>query len=111
MKVPYKMVIFDGDGQTFPKFPKNQVCNVFTISPKTRYRDEVDFSYADKHKNFLQVYFNTLGIKVSYKLILSLLMHMIKHSQRTQISKFAISLHYLKKEVKDGVHFLHLDKH
>ena len=28
-------MIFDGDGQTFPKFPKYQVCNVFTISPKT----------------------------------------------------------------------------
>ena len=28
-------MIFDGHGQTFPKFPKYQVCNVFTISPKT----------------------------------------------------------------------------
>ena len=28
-------MIFDGRGQTFPKFPKYQVCNVFTISPKT----------------------------------------------------------------------------
>ena len=25
-------VIFDGDGQVFPSFPKQQVCNVFTIS-------------------------------------------------------------------------------
>ena len=25
---------FDGDGQAFPKFPKLQVCNVFTISQK-----------------------------------------------------------------------------
>ena len=74
-------------------------------------RDDVDFLHADKHRSFLQVYFNTLGIKVSYKLILSLLMDMIKHSQSTQINKFAISLQYLKKEVRDGVHFLHLDKH
>ena len=36
--------------------------------------DEVDFLHADKHQRFLQVYFSTLGIKVSDKLILSLLM-------------------------------------
>ena len=30
-------------------------------------KDEVDFLYADKHQSFLKVYFNTLGIKVSYK--------------------------------------------
>ena len=64
-------------------------------------RDKVFFLHADKHQNFLQVYFNTLGVKVSYNLILSLLMGMIKHSQRTQINKFAISLQYLKKEVRE----------
>ena len=26
--------IFDGYGQAFPKFPKKQICNVFTISLK-----------------------------------------------------------------------------
>ena len=35
--------------------------------------DEVDFLHADKHQRFLQVHFSTLGIKVSNKLILSLL--------------------------------------
>ena len=60
-------------------------------------KDEVDFLYADKHESFLQVDFNTLGIKVSYKVILSLLMGMNKHSQTTQSSKFATSLQYLKK--------------
>ena len=74
-------------------------------------RDEVVFLPADKHPSFLQVYFNTLGVKVSYKLMLSLLMGMIKHSQSTQINKFAISLQYLKKEASEGVHFLYLDKH
>ena len=57
--------------------------------------DEVDFLHADKHQNFIQVYFNTLGIKVSYKVILSLLIGMIKHSQSTQSKKFAISLQCL----------------
>ena len=36
-------------------------------------RDEVDFFAAVKHQSFLQVDFNTLSIKVSYKVILSLL--------------------------------------
>ena len=38
-------------------------------------------------------------------------MCMIKHSQSTQRNKFVISFQYLKKEVRDGVHFLHADKH
>ena len=58
--------------------------------------DEVDFLYADKHQSFLEV-LNTLGIKVFYKVILSLLTVMFKHSQSTQRNKFAISLQYLKK--------------
>ena len=66
--------------------------------------------HADKHQNFLQNDYNSLGIKVSYKVILSL-MGMIKNSQSTQSSKFAISLPYLKNEVRDGVHFLNPAKH
>ena len=67
--------------------------------------DEVGFLHADKRQCFLQVDFNTLGIDVFYKVILSLLMDIIKHSQSTQTNKFAISLQYLKKEVRNGVHF------
>ena len=62
---------------------------------KKEVRDEVDFLHADKHQNFPQVYFNTLSIKV----ILSLLMSMIKHSQSTQSNKLSIALQYLKNEV------------
>ena len=58
---------------------------------KKEVRDEVDFLHADKHQSFLQVDFNTLGIKVSCKVILSLLIGMIKHSQSTQGNKFPIS--------------------
>ena len=78
---------------------------------KKEFRDEVDFFHADKRQRFLQVDFNTLDIKVSYKVILLLFMDMIKHSQITQSKKFAISLKYLKKEVRNGVNFLHADKH
>ena len=66
---------------------------------KKEVRDEVDFLHVGNHQSFLQVDFNTLGIKVSYKVILSLLVGMIKHSQSTQSSKIAISLQYLKKGV------------
>ena len=43
-------------------------------------------------------------------LLLLLLMVMIKHSQISQSNKFAIFLHYLKKEVRNGGHFSHGDK-
>ena len=36
---------------------------------------------------------------------------MSRHAQITQNNKFAISLQYLKKEVRDKVDFLHADKH
>ena len=62
---------------------------------KKEIKDEVDFLHADKHQSFLQVDSNTLGIRVCYKVILSLI-GMNKHSQITQSSKFAISLQYLK---------------
>ena len=49
-----------------------------------------------------EVYINTLGIIVSFKVVL-LLMGMFKHSQSTQSSKFAISLQYPKEKVRNGV--------
>ena len=77
---------------------------------KKEVRDEVDFLHADKHQSFLQVDFKILVNEVSYKVMLTSLMG-IKHSQSTESNKFVISLQYLKKEVKNGVHFLHADKH
>ena len=59
---------------------------------KKKVRDEVDFLHADKQQSFLQVDFNTLSMQVSYKVILSLLVGMIKHSQSTQSNNFALSL-------------------
>ena len=38
-------------------------------------------------------------------------MDMIKHSQSTESNKFVIFLQYIKKEFRDGIHFLHADKH
>ena len=36
---------------------------------------------------------------------------MTRHAQITKNNKFAISLQYLKKELRDKVDFLHVDKH
>ena len=80
---------------------------------KEEVRDELDFLHANKHQSFLQVDFSTLVIKVSYKVILLLLMSIINHSESTQSNKFVMFLQYLKKQfiLFNGVHFLHADKH
>ena len=59
------------------------------------------FLNADKHESFesfLQI--DTM-----------ILIEMIKHSQSSQNSKFAMSLQYIKKEVRNMVDFLLADKH
>ena len=53
--------------------------------------DKVDFLHAYLHENLLQI-----GRMI--------LMAMVSHSQSSQ-NKFAMSLQYLKKEVKDEVDF------
>ena len=70
---------------------------------KEEVRDEVSFLHVNNHQSFLQIGLNTLCI-VSYKVVLSLLMDMIKHSQSTQSNKFRISLQYLKKKL--GMEFI-----
>ena len=76
--------------------------NKFAISLqylKQEFSNEVDFFHADMYENLLQI------DSMILRLILSLLMGMIKHSQITESNKFTISLQYLKKEVRNGVHF------
>ena len=53
--------------------------------------DKVDFLHTDKHETFLAVDFNTFPIKVSYKVILSILIYMVKHYQSPWNNKFAIT--------------------
>ena len=72
-----------------PKVSKMQVA-ISLQYLKNEVRGEVDFLHADKYQSFLQIDFSALGIKVPYKLMLSLLMGMIKHSQSTQYNKFAV---------------------
>ena len=48
--------------------------------------------------------------RVSYKLVLMCLVGVTRHAESTQNNKFAISLQYFKKEVRDNMIFLHEDK-
>ena len=80
----------------------------------------MSLQYSKKKLKMKLIFCMQINIKLSYKLISTLwtskfptrlsLMGIIKHSQITQSKKFAISLQYLKKEVMNGVHFLHADK-
>ena len=55
-------------------------------------RDEVDFLPTYKHESILQIDSITL-------------VDVASHAQSTQNNKFAISLQYLKKNVKDEINF------
>ena len=72
---------------------------------KKEVRDEVDFLHANKLQNFLQIDFNTFDIKVSYNVILLLLVDVIKHSRSTQSKKFST----IKSQGWSS--FLHAGKH
>ena len=52
-----------------------------------------------------------INIKLSYKLILLILVSMAKPAQITQNNKFAKSLQYLKKDVRDKIDFLCNEHH
>ena len=82
------------------------------ISKKKEVRDEVDFLHGDKHQVSGKL-ISSLGYLsfLQGDSIIILFMMIIKDSQSTLSSKFAISLQYLEKEVRNGVHFLHRDKH
>ena len=57
-------------------------------------RDEVDFLHADKHQSFLLVAFSTLDIGISYKVMPSLSMGVIKGCARYIFA----SLFYISKK-------------
>ena len=91
VKVSFKLIVSFLIGMI--KHSQSSQSSKFAMSLKYRkkeMRHEVDFTHVDKHQSFVLVEFNTLAIKVSYKVILSLLMDMIKHSQSTQSNKFPL---------------------
>ena len=54
--------------------------------------EDKHFLHADKHESLLQI--DTM-----------ILIGIVKHSQSSQNSKVTMSLQYIKKEVRKGVHF------
>ena len=72
---------------------------------KKEVRDELDFLHADKYQSFLQVTCNAWGIKVSYKVILSLLMGMIKHSQALKVTSLQYLYSISRKKLRSGFIF------
>ena len=112
MKVSYKLILLFLMGLV--KHSQSSRNSKFAMSLqnlKKEVWDKVDYLHANKHQCFLQVSFNTLGLKDTYKVILSLLMSMVNYSQSTQNNKFAISLQYIKKKLGMEFIFLHADKH
>ena len=93
MKFPYKMILcFLMEMIKHSQSYQNSKFAMSLQYLEYEVRDVVDFLHANKHQSFLQVDFNTLSIKVFYKVLLSLLMDMIKHSQSTQSNKLVIAL-------------------
>ena len=78
---------------------------LYNISKKKL--DKVDFLHAGKHQSFLQVDFNTWGIKVSCKVILSLLMacSSILNVFKVTSLQCLYNISKKKKTVRNGVHF------
>ena len=62
---------------------------------KQEVKNEVDFLHADKYRSFQQADYNTLAIKVFFKVIIWLLMGVFKDSQSTQNNKFGMLLQNL----------------
>ena len=66
-----------------PKHSQSSQNRMFAMSLQyleKEVRNEIDFLLEDNHQSYLKGNLTTLGIKVSYKLIRSLLMNMIQHS-------------------------------
>ena len=79
---------------------QNSTFGVALQNLKKEVRDAVDFLHADECQSSLQDDFNTLGIKISCKVVLTVLMGIFKHTQSTQSNG-----------VRDGIHSSHADKY
>ena len=79
-------IILGGYGQACPNYPEWQVYYLFAISSE-RTEWWSCFLHADKHERLIQI--DSI-----------LLMGIFKHSQSSQNSNFAMSLQYLKNEIR-----------
>ena len=88
-----------------PKVPKIASLQYLYSISKKNFKLKLIFCM----QSFQKVYFNTLSIKVAYKVDIIIVNG---HDQvfSNYSNKFAISLQYLKKEIRNGDHFWHADK-
>ena len=99
MEVFLKLILHVGCAEPgMSKDPKIRSLHIFAI-------------FSEKNVGWRWFFCMQIRMKVSYKLALWFLMGIVKHSQSSQNSKFAMSLQYLKKEVGGEIGFLHAEKH
>ena len=84
-----KFIILGGHSQACPKSQNYKLCYFLAISQRTEW--------------WSWFFCMQANMNVSYKLLLWFLMGMVKHSQSAQNSKLAMSLQYLKENMKDEV--------
>ena len=102
IKACYKLIVWGWS--KIPKVPKIASLQCLYSISKKKLKLKLIFCMQS-----FQVYFNTLSIKVSYKVDIIIING---HDQvfSNYSNKFAISLQYLKKEIRNGDHFWHADK-
>ena len=102
MKACYKLIVWEWS--KIPKVPKIASLQCLYSISKKKLKLKLIFCMQS-----FQVYFNTLSIKVSYKVDIIIING---HDQvfSNYSNKFAISLQYFKKEIRNGDHFWHADK-
>ena len=111
MKACYKLIAWFWCGcLSISKVPKIATLQCFYNVSKKKLKMKLIFCMEINIKVSRKFISSLWASKFPTRLILSLLMGMIKHSQITQSNKFAISLQYSKSEVRNGGHSLHADK-
>ena len=103
IKGSYKLIVWFWWGwSSIPKIPK--IASLQCLKMKLIFCMEINIKVS---KKFISTF---SASEFPTRLILSLLMGTIKHSQITQSNKFAISLQYIKKQLSNGGRFWHENK-
>ena len=103
MKACYKLIVWRWS--RIPKVPKIASLQCLYSISKKNFKLKLIFYM----QSFQKVYFNTLSIKVAYKVDIIIING---HDQvfSNYSNKFAIPLQYLKEEIRNRDHFWHADK-
>ena len=118
-KVPYKLMLWYLIGMV--KHSQSSQNIKFAMSLQYLQKqvwDEVDFLHEGEHQSFLQVYFNTLVVKVSFQLIpylfkllkLTSLQYLYYISKKKLGKKFIFASRYTSKFLKAGIILMELTR-